>query len=322
MALTLETGLDRRYPADGLDFAHASNADATIDPGLPVRLLRRRRPDVAFRLAQTDVHGNVNASKFSGRPVGYWGLFINITQNAKKVRFGGAFTAGGLEIRAADGRPGDRPRGHELQVPRPRRADHLQRPLRRRVGQTVMYVTERAVFQLTREGGMELLEVAPGVDIERATSPPTWTSVLRMERVREMDAGIFSERWGRLHEEIPQPAISRFRRTAARVTSRLAAACAVSAKPRVALQPVRVGCRQHPGRRSTPVARAACIGQWVGRWARLHHDQIELPVAHAGVIGDRVVDAPGRGHWQSFAARVRDRELNECAPWPGSSSRR
>jgi propionate CoA-transferase len=61
----------------------------------------------------------------------------------------------------------------------------------------VLYVTERAVFQLTREGGMELLEVAPGIDIERDILAHM-DFVPRMDKVRPMDTGIFDEQWGRL----------------------------------------------------------------------------------------------------------------------------
>jgi propionate CoA-transferase len=199
MALTLETGLIGGIPADGLDFGHATNPEATIDPGYQFDYYDGGGLDVAFLgLAQTDLHGNVNVSKFSGRPVGCGG-FINITQNAKKVVFCGSFTAGGLEIEAAGGR---------LQIVREGRSrkflDHVEQitfsgHYAASVGQTVLYVTERAVFQLTREGGMELLEVAPGIDIERDILAHM-DFVPRMDRVRPMDAGIFDERWGGLHD--------------------------------------------------------------------------------------------------------------------------
>ena len=199
MALTLETGHIGGVPADGLDFAHATNADATIDPGYQFDFYDGGGLDVAFLgLAQTDVHGNVNVSKFSGRPVGCGG-FINITQNAKKVVFCGTFTAGGLKIEAADGKLNIVQEGRSRKF-----LDHVEQitfsgHYAAKVGQTVMYITERAVFQLTHEGGMELLEVAPGIDIERDILAHM-DFVPKMDKVKQMDPGIFNERWGNLYE--------------------------------------------------------------------------------------------------------------------------
>ncbi|MDQ5945949.1 MAG: propionate CoA-transferase, partial [Pseudomonadota bacterium] len=59
-------------------------------------------------------------------------------------------------------------------------------------GQPVLYVTERCVFQLTN-GGLELIEIAPGVDLERdilaqMSFRPTISPQLRL-----MDARIFAD---------------------------------------------------------------------------------------------------------------------------------
>ena len=60
--------------------------------------------DLAFLLA-VEIYpvGSVNISRFADRIVGIGG-FVNISQNAKTMVFGGTFTAGKLEVKAADGR--------------------------------------------------------------------------------------------------------------------------------------------------------------------------------------------------------------------------
>lgn len=203
MSLTLETGLIGGVPADGLDFGHASNAEAVIDPGYQFDFYDGGGLDVAFLgLAQTDAHGNVNVSKFSGRPVGCGG-FINITQNAKKVVFCGSFTAGGLQVEAGDG---------QLRIVREGRSrkflEHVEQVTfsghyAAGIGQPVLYVTERAVFQLTRDG-LELLEVAPGVDVERdVLAHMDFKPIVR--EVKRMDVAIFHTKWGGLDDIVGAP---------------------------------------------------------------------------------------------------------------------
>ncbi|NTV73103.1 MAG: acyl CoA:acetate/3-ketoacid CoA transferase [Holophaga sp.] len=166
MVLSTEPGAIGGVPARNLSFGCASNLIAMISQPAQFDFYDGGGLDITYLgLAQADRQGNLNVSKFGPRLSGAGG-FINISQSTRTVVFLGTFTAGGLKIALEGGALKILKEGRSKKFVNEVEHRTFSGPVAFSQGQRVLYITERCVFQLVKDG-LELIEIAPGIDLDR-----------------------------------------------------------------------------------------------------------------------------------------------------------
>jgi propionate CoA-transferase len=188
--LTNEQGIIGGAPITGRDSGGGQNFAAMIEQPAQFDFYDGGGLDLAFlSFAEVDAEGNVNVSRFGDRIIGVGG-FINISQNARCVIFSGTLTAGDLDVEWVDGKTVIRSEGrHRKFVPRLEQVCYNAR-LGRQRGQVALFVTERAVFRVGSQG-LELTEIAPGLDAERDVIAHMGFRPAVSRELKPMDARIF-----------------------------------------------------------------------------------------------------------------------------------
>ena len=208
IVLTNEQGLIGGAPASGNDAGAAMNYSSMVDQPYQFDFYDGGGLDLAFlSFAQVDAQGSVNISRFGGRVIGIGG-FQNIAQNAKRVVFGGTFTAGGLQISWRDGRTVIEREGRYNKFLAEIEQISYNGQHAWECGQEILFVTERAVLRRAANG-LELVEIAPGVDLERDLLAHMDFRPRVADELREMDPRLFRpEPMGYLADLMARPRLN------------------------------------------------------------------------------------------------------------------
>lgn len=164
--ISVEQGMHNGQLLDGDLFGAARYPDAMVSSLAQFDFYSGGGLDVAcLGMAELDRTGHVNVSRLGPDVVGPGG-FVDITQNAGKVVFCGSFEAKGANVDITGTGVVVRQHGQIQKLVEQVAEISFSADYARQQGRTVLYVTERAVFRLA-EQGIELIEIADGVDLER-----------------------------------------------------------------------------------------------------------------------------------------------------------
>lgn len=200
--LTTEAGGIGGVPASGHDFGCCWNAEATVEMGAQFDLYDGGALDLGvLGFLQVGPNGNINASMRAGEGIGVGG-FMDVAGGASKIVFAATMTGG----ETLEDLPKFEIGGGTLRVLKEGNVKKFVQEIEQisfhgqvtlGQGKQVVLVTERAVFHLT-EAGLELTEIAPGVDLQRDVLDQMAFTPIVSKDLKRMPKELFAEDWGGL----------------------------------------------------------------------------------------------------------------------------
>ncbi len=202
IVLTVESGTWGGRPLYGPDFGVSIGAFAVLSVPDQFTMYEGGVIDAAsLGFMQVDEKGNVN-SFFTEAKIPGPGGFPAIASGSPHIYYAGLFTAGkDVKIEVENGRLHIVNDGNIVKFVKKVYKVGCSSKVMLDSGKSVLYVTERAVFRLTPDG-LELIEVAPGVDIDKdILSKMEFKPIIRREP-EIMDKRIFEPRRMGIKEEL------------------------------------------------------------------------------------------------------------------------
>ncbi|MEE4166087.1 MAG: hypothetical protein V2I35_08815, partial [Desulfocapsaceae bacterium] len=165
LVFMIEQGAIAGIPTTGLNFGAMFNPSAILDDVYQFDFFQGGGLDMAFLgFAQVDQFGNINSTRFGNVVTGSGGS-VDISSSAKKLVYCGTFAVKSEQHIGSEGIQVTNPGTVKKFVKQVQQVSFSGKSAMER-GQSVFYVTERAVFTLTPEG-VTLIEIAPGVDLQK-----------------------------------------------------------------------------------------------------------------------------------------------------------
>ena len=165
ITLSLEQGQSGGVPVMGLDAGTMLNPRVIVEQPVQHDMYHGGILDATcLSAAETDFHGNVNVSKL-GRSVTGCGGFIDISQETKRIVFGGTLCAKS-KVKFENGKVTVLEQGTIHKFVNQVQQITFSGKRAAEKGKKVVFITERCVFEL-RKDGLTLVEIAPGIDMQR-----------------------------------------------------------------------------------------------------------------------------------------------------------